>query len=204
MSTIICKSWEKQVLENTKDIAELKKGPDISIFEEQLDIIEGQIGDVEGQVSELNQQVAKTLKVPMTAPISTQLVSISTTNDQQMLKIGRGLSVSNGTLTSSTSFTTWSFDEYGNLPNTGVLEGVYIFECSDYQDGLHPVALVGMGSYNGPGSDAFSGTLSNGQSFTISWTEEYDPETENYTAGLSLGADITGGRYHSFYLTKII
>ena len=121
-----------------------------------------------------------------------------------MLSLGSGLRVSNGTLTSTTSFTTWSFDEYGNLPNTGVLSGVFIFACSDYQDGINPVALVGIGTYNGPGTDAFSGTLSNGQQFTISWTEEYDEETGNYTAGLSLGADITGGRYHSFYLTKII
>lgn len=79
---IICKSWEKQVLENTKDIKELES--------KDSDLVE--------QVSELNQEIAKTLKTPMSAPAQTKLVAVDTANDQAMISIGEGLSLENGTL----------------------------------------------------------------------------------------------------------
>lgn len=82
---VICKSWEKQVLENTKDIAELKAG--------------GSTAELAEQVSELNQEMARTLKTPIQRPTETKIVAVDTSGDQAMLGIGDGLSISGGKLT---------------------------------------------------------------------------------------------------------
>lgn len=79
MSVTICKSWEKQVLENTKDIKELQ-------------------GREEVDVTEINQQLARALKTPLVRPTSTKLVAVDNTNAQEMVGIGDGLAIENGTL----------------------------------------------------------------------------------------------------------
>lgn len=73
----ICKSWERQVLENTEAIKELQAGG-------------------EADISELNQQMARTLKTPLQSPYETVLVSIDDSNSQSNLFIGSGLSIENG------------------------------------------------------------------------------------------------------------
>lgn len=76
----ICKSWERQVFENTEAIKELQAGGGSELAE---------------QVSELNQQMARTLKTPLQRPIETILVSIDESNSQANLIIGSGLSIEN-------------------------------------------------------------------------------------------------------------
>lgn len=56
------------------------------------------ISDLEASVTQLAPQVARALKTPMSAPSSTQLVSIDTSNSQAMISIGDGLVVENNTL----------------------------------------------------------------------------------------------------------
>lgn len=82
----ICKSWERQVLENTEAIKALQAGGGADISE------------LEGQVSELNQQMARTLKVPLDFSADTRLVAVNNVNDQEMLSIGSGLAIENGSL----------------------------------------------------------------------------------------------------------
>lgn len=77
---VICKSWEKQVLENTKDIKELQNREDVD-------------------VTEINQQLARTLKTPLQRPSDTEIVAVDNTNAQVMLGLGAGLSIESGKLT---------------------------------------------------------------------------------------------------------
>lgn len=59
------------------------------------------ISDLEASVTQLAPQVARALKTPMSAPSSTQLVSIDTSNSQAMISIGAGLVIENDTLKST-------------------------------------------------------------------------------------------------------
>ena len=79
---IICKSWEKQVLENTKAIKQLQEGGGSELAE---------------QVSELNQQMARTLQLPLSPTYDIELVAVYG-RDQQMITIGEGLTFDNNTL----------------------------------------------------------------------------------------------------------
>lgn len=79
----ICKSWERQVLENTEAIKQLQEGGSPDLVE---------------QVSELNQQMARTLKLPITSNPETRIVAVSGSNDQQMLSIGSGLDIQDNSL----------------------------------------------------------------------------------------------------------
>lgn len=83
---IICKSWEQQVLDNTKAIKQLQEGGGSELAE---------------QVSELNQQMARTLKLPMSGSADTRIVAVNDTGDQEMLSIGNGLSIEYGSLVAS-------------------------------------------------------------------------------------------------------
>lgn len=56
------------------------------------------ISDLETTVTELTPEVAKSLKTPMTAPISTELVAVDTANGQAMIKVGEGLVIEDDTL----------------------------------------------------------------------------------------------------------
>lgn len=78
MSTVICKSWEKQVLDNTIAI-------------EELSAVE----------ADLVQEVGRALKTPIVAPAATELVAIGTNNGQTNLTIGTGLAVEDGIISVS-------------------------------------------------------------------------------------------------------
>ena len=56
------------------------------------------ISDLEASVTQLAPQVARALKTPMSAPASTELVAIDTSNGQAMISIGDGLVIENDTL----------------------------------------------------------------------------------------------------------
>ena len=62
---------------------------DISVYDLQneIDANGGDIASLQGDVSELNQEIAKTLKTPMTAPTSIEIVGVDNTNSQVMIEI---------------------------------------------------------------------------------------------------------------------
>lgn len=60
------------------------------------------ISDLEASVTQLAPQVAKSLKTPMSAPGSTELVAVDTSNGQAMISIGDGLVIENNTLKATT------------------------------------------------------------------------------------------------------
>lgn len=82
MGTTICKSWEKQVLENTQKVAEF----------------EVTVTETEAKVANLDNKVARALVSPIQAPATTELVAIGTNNSQVMLEVGEGLKVENDKL----------------------------------------------------------------------------------------------------------
>lgn len=59
------------------------------------------ITELETTVTELTPEVARALKTPMTAPISTELVAVDTANGQAMITVGDGLVIENDTLKST-------------------------------------------------------------------------------------------------------
>ena len=74
----------EQVLKNKEDIAALQEG--------------GGASDLEGQVSQLNQEMARTLKLPMSAPAKTKLVAVDSTNAQEMIDLAGTLQIKDGAL----------------------------------------------------------------------------------------------------------
>lgn len=67
-------------------------------LQQDIDANGGDIASLQGDVSELNQEIAKTLKTPMSAPNSTELVAINNTNSQVNIEIGDFLKLQNGKL----------------------------------------------------------------------------------------------------------
>ena len=90
------RNLQEQVLKNQDDIVELIDG-----VSNITGAITNEIGEVVEQVSELNQEIAKALKTPMAAPAATKLVAVDTSNDQALVSIGSGLTLENGTLSTS-------------------------------------------------------------------------------------------------------
>ena len=104
----ICKSWEKQVLENTNKIKELEEsgGSDVTRYEfnalsSRVSTAEGDIDQLEDDLAIVQNATSRALKTPVVAPASTQLVAVNTGNDQAMISIGSGLSLQNGTLSAT-------------------------------------------------------------------------------------------------------
>ena len=88
----VYRNLTEQVQKNKDDIADLyKRNPtdkDITEYEEKL-------AEFEGQLTEVNQELSKTLKTPVARPTSQVLVGIDSTNAQNTIKIGNGITVDN-------------------------------------------------------------------------------------------------------------
>lgn len=82
------------------------------------------ITTLETTVTELTPEVAKSLKTPMTAPISTELVAVDTSNGQAMIAIGDGLVIENDTLkaTGGGGDTTELEEKVNQMYNTQIKE----------------------------------------------------------------------------------
>lgn len=102
---IICKSWEKQVLDNTIKIKEV---------DGKVGLVKDDILEVNSDISEINQQMAKTLKTPLQRPDDTELVAVDSTNSQSMIKVGDGLEIKNGFLN---ALATGDTPNYNYIPN---------------------------------------------------------------------------------------
>ena len=70
----------------------------VSTLENEATSIEGRVDSLEGDVSSLNSQIAKTLKIPMSAPTTQKIVSVDITNAQANLNAGAGLKIENDEL----------------------------------------------------------------------------------------------------------
>ena len=66
---------------------------------EQLQTIKNLLKSIEDvDLSAIAQELARTLKTPIQRPTSTKLVAVDTANSQEMVGIGDGLAIENGTL----------------------------------------------------------------------------------------------------------
>ena len=70
----------------------------VNELQQDIDANGGDIASLQGDVSELNQEISKTLKTPMSAPSTTELVGVDNTNSQVMLEIGNGINIVNGVI----------------------------------------------------------------------------------------------------------
>ena len=82
--------------------------------QEQLNNHENRLSVVEETLTDITPDVSRALKVPMSAPSTTKLVAVDTTNGQAMITIGEGLLIENDTLKStinSSDFVTIDTDQ---------------------------------------------------------------------------------------------
>ena len=91
-------STNSQVSTNTSNISSLST---TKANQSDLNSTNSRVGTLESTVTQLSPQVAKSLKTPMSAPSSTELVAIDTSNGQAMISIGAGLVIENDTLKST-------------------------------------------------------------------------------------------------------
>ena len=91
-------STNSQVSTNTSNISSLNT---TKANQSDLNSTNSRVSTLESTVTQLSPQVAKSLKTPMSAPSSTELVAIDTSNGQAMISIGAGLVIENDTLKST-------------------------------------------------------------------------------------------------------
>lgn len=70
----------------------------INTNQSDLNSTNSRVSTLESTVTQLTPQVAKSLKTPMSAPASTELVAVDETNGQAMIAIGDGLVIEDDTL----------------------------------------------------------------------------------------------------------
>ena len=122
-------STNTQVSTNTSNISSLNT---TKANQSDLNSTNSRVSTLESTVTQLSPQVAKSLKTPMSAPSSTELVAIDTSNGQAMISIGAGLVIENDTLKStggvqiidnltSTSISAALSANQGRVLNTSIL-----------------------------------------------------------------------------------
>lgn len=84
-----------------EDIQNLQSQINTKANQSDLNSTNLRVSTLESTVTQLSPQVAKSLKTPMSAPSSTELVAIDTSNGQAMISIGTGLVIENDTLKST-------------------------------------------------------------------------------------------------------
>jgi hypothetical protein len=90
---------------------------------EQLNALSDRVEVVEENLTQITPDVARALKTPMSAPITTKLVAVDTTNSQEMVTIGNNLILENGIL-SATGGGSGGTSDYENLTNKPQINGV--------------------------------------------------------------------------------
>lgn len=88
-------STNSQVSTNTSNISSLNT---TKANQSDLNSTNSRVSTLESNVTQLSPQVAKSLKTPMSAPSSTELVAVDTSNGQAMISIGEGLVIENDAL----------------------------------------------------------------------------------------------------------
>lgn len=141
MGTTICKSWEKQVLDNTIKLKE----------------VDSQLGVAKTDIAELQQSEARALKIPVNALADTKLVGITPGKDQAMITIGEGLSLENNTLDIKGS----DEDEY-EIAETGTYLHILSVYC--YNEYYMPNAGTGVVSVVSTVKDPISFPAESGDS----------------------------------------
>lgn len=81
-----------------EDVQNLQSQINTKANQSDLNSTNSRVGTLESTVTQLSPQVAKALKTPMSAPSSTELVAVDTSNGQAMISIGDGLTIENDTL----------------------------------------------------------------------------------------------------------
>lgn len=89
---------------------------------EQLNALDVRVEVVEENLTQITPDVARALKTPMSAPATTKLVAVDTTNSQEMITIGENLTLSNGIL-SATGGSSGTMD-YSDLTNKPQINNV--------------------------------------------------------------------------------
>lgn len=177
---IICKSWEKQVLENTKDIKDLEN----QVLENTDDIEELQNKE-EADVTEINQQLARALKTPISIPAATELVAVDDTNAQVMIGLGDGLTIDGGRLTVSGGGGETSSDILIDVVNE--LSGRGDTELSfSWMEGAYT-------SYNGKNRTLLIKGLADASNPYLEFTTSNDDVTVDYNLYDQNGSEIDGG-----------
>lgn len=172
MSTTICKSWEKQVLENTQKLERLN------------------VEEIQADVSSLNQQMARTLKTPVSAPARTQLVGVDRANDQAMINLGEGLVYANNTLSAEGGI---KFEQIynGTKPDRFGCPVIVYAENYSGESGCWITAIPNSipGNIDILNNVAYPGFT--GESFTLSISEgDWDEETGGYPKTFSFSASV--------------
>lgn len=81
-----------------EDIQDLQSQINTKANQDELNSTNIRVNTLESTVTQLTPQVAKSLKTPMSAPASTELVAVDTSNGQSMISIGDGLTIEDDTL----------------------------------------------------------------------------------------------------------
>lgn len=81
-----------------EDLQNLQSQINTKANQSDLNSTDSRVSTLESTITQLSPQVAKALKTPISAPSSTELVAVDTSNGQAMISIGDGLTIENDTL----------------------------------------------------------------------------------------------------------
>jgi hypothetical protein len=88
---------------------------------------------VEENLTQITPDVARALKTPMSAPATTKLVAVDTTNSQEMITIGENLTLENGILSATGGGSGGTMD-YNDLTNKPQINNVTLTGNKSLQD----------------------------------------------------------------------
>jgi hypothetical protein len=91
---------------------------------EQLNALADRVEVVEENLTQITPDVARALKTPMSAPATTKLVAVDTTNSQEMITIGNNLTLENGILSATGGGGSGGTSDYTDLTNKPQINGV--------------------------------------------------------------------------------
>ena len=91
---------------------------------EQLNALTDRVEVVEENLTQITPDVVRALKTPMSAPATTKLVAVDTTNSQEMITIGNNLTLENGILSATGGGGSGGTSDYTDLTNKPQINGV--------------------------------------------------------------------------------